>query len=447
MSRPALLALLVRAVCSVLLCSFPVAACKGDAGAAPKAVSADAGTAAAASSACAEGYEKKGGKCVDIDECGGVANVCGPHPEAKCSNKPGTYECACPEGFVGGGPGGFGCSAGLAQMRVRVVNTHVCRAQPNGTVRCWKGERKKLVPETFSPFSELRDVADLQFNAGVACALLRSGRVACWGENGGGEVGDGTTATPRLSPVELAGVERAVALSVSASGGCALLHNGTVSCWGPNVHGALGRGSVGGIGTPAPVSGLSGVAAITADIFRTCAVLRTGALRCWGINARSEMKGSRANSALPVDFSGLKPALDVSMGMNSTCVLHADRTVSCWGNNLFGQLGDGTQQHSDVPVAVKIDSVELLAGGSESQRAVRGGELYIWGRDLVSHPGQDSGGYVAEDVESIRAPRKVQGLDEVKSLIEPWCVVMSSDRLACGTASKHLENVVDAGAK
>jgi hypothetical protein len=441
MSRPALLALLVRALCSVLFCSFPVAACKGDAGAAPKTVSADAGTAAAASSACAEGYEKKSGKCVDIDECGGVANVCGPHPEAKCSNKPGTYECTCPEGFVGGGPGGFGCSAGLARKRI-YIHSHICHVQAGGTVRCWKAQRgKRLVAESLLPFTDLVGVADLQVEVDNACALLRSGRVVCWGENEKGEVGDGTT-VPRPSPVEMSGVEHAVAISVSSTGGCGLLHNGALSCWGRSNYGALGRGSVGEIGTPALVSNLSGVAAIKKDGFRTCAVLRTGALRCWGDNARSEMKGPRADSVLPVDFPGLKPVLSASMGMNSTCVLHADRTVSCWGNNLFGQLGNGTREHSDAPVAVKIDSVELLAGDLESQRAVRGGELYIWGRDLMTHPGQDSGGYVAEDAESIVLPRKIEGIREVESLSAPWCVVMRGHRLACGTGDKQLE-VVD----
>jgi alpha-tubulin suppressor-like RCC1 family protein len=36
------------------------------------------------------------------------------------------------------------------------------------------------------------------------CALLTNGSVKCWGANGGGRLGDGTT-TPRLAPVFLSG--------------------------------------------------------------------------------------------------------------------------------------------------------------------------------------------------------------------------------------------------
>jgi len=38
------------------------------------------------------------------------------------------------------------------------------------------------------------------------------------------------------------GVRRAQRVKVTRSRGCAVLHDGTVSCWGSNYSGALGRG-------------------------------------------------------------------------------------------------------------------------------------------------------------------------------------------------------------
>ena len=89
-----------------------------------------------------------------------------------------------------------------------------------------------------------------------SCALLADGTVRCWGRNGGGQLGDGTTREAgRLNPVQvlasgstqgsnvLGGVTQ-----ISAGGfhACALLEDETVRCWGFNAsinEGALGDGT------------------------------------------------------------------------------------------------------------------------------------------------------------------------------------------------------------
>ncbi|GIZ03115.1 latent-transforming growth factor beta-binding protein 2 [Caerostris extrusa] len=46
--------------------------------------------------ACPQGYMDAQGVCVDIDECN-LPDVCPPN--SKCLNTPGSYECACEEGY------------------------------------------------------------------------------------------------------------------------------------------------------------------------------------------------------------------------------------------------------------------------------------------------------------------------------------------------------------
>ncbi len=80
--------------------------------------------------------------------------------------------------------------------------------------------------------------------------MLADYRIGCWGGNGYGQLGIGTTA-PSNVPIIL-GPTKIASLSVGAYHACAVLPDTTIECWGQGRYGQLGNGSFTDI-NPSPV--------------------------------------------------------------------------------------------------------------------------------------------------------------------------------------------------
>src|SRR5207253_561505 len=90
-----------------------------------------------------------------------------------------------------------------------------------------------------------------------SCALMGDGGVACWGDNGQGQLGDGTTDV-RLVPVRVIGLTSKVTAIAAAGDRTCAIAGGNVVCWGA---GAMRGGASGGTtSTSRPVAapGLAG---------------------------------------------------------------------------------------------------------------------------------------------------------------------------------------------
>jgi len=73
-----------------------------------------------------------------------------------------------------------------------------------------------------------------------ACATTGGG-VSCWGYNGSGQLGNGSSVSLSNVPVPVSNLGTAVAVGAGIYHACALLSDGSVHCWGSNTYDQLGN--------------------------------------------------------------------------------------------------------------------------------------------------------------------------------------------------------------
>jgi alpha-tubulin suppressor-like RCC1 family protein len=242
-----------------------------------------------------------------------------------------------------------------------------CALLADGTVQCWNNVNDSPglggVPDDAGgylpgPVPGLSGVRAISAGNAFACALMSDGAVHCWGANLEGELGNGTMGGGSATPVPVSNLEHVTAISTGIVSGCALLVDGTVTCWGADYD-----RHVGDTGYPIPVAGLTSVVAVAPGEAHTCALLADQSIDCWGSNWGGAVGGADAASFAdsPVLISGLPPARAIASAFGFSCALVTGGEVECWGDNTYGQLGNGTTTSSPRPVPV----VWNLDGGGD----------------------------------------------------------------------------------
>jgi alpha-tubulin suppressor-like RCC1 family protein len=259
-----------------------------------------------------------------------------------------------------------------------------------------------------------KTVTDITAGAYHTCALISDGTVTCWGYNSYGQLGDGSN-TNRNVPVAVTGGaltgKTVTDITAGVAHTCALISDGTVTCWGNNVYGRLGTGDDTNRNVPVAVTGGAlankTVTDITASLIHTCALISDGTVTCWGYNSYGQLgDGSNTDSNVPVAVTGgvlaNKTVIDITAGTYHACALISDGTVACWGNNSAGQLGDGSNTNRNVPVAVAGGALSgktvthITAGDYHTCALISNGTVTCWGDNSAGQLGD--GGTTASNV-------------------------------------------------
>lgn len=298
-------------------------------------------------------------------------------------------------------------SAAAPSQKAANVNAgyvHTCAVTTKGTVLCWGyNSAGQLGDGTTTTRTSPVAVANVGVKAKAVsagyistCELTTKGAVLCWGDNTYGQLGNNTT-TASPTPVPVYGLGKGVkAVSVGYYHACALTTKGKLWCWGYNGVGQLGDGTTTQSPKPVAVVGLGkGVKAVSVGYLQTCAITSKGAAKCWGSNTAGQLgDNSMTSRSTPVTVYGLgKHVKQISTGFQSTCAVTTKGKALCWGYNSSGQLGNGTTTQSAMPVVVSglaKGTAAVKMGVSHACALTTKGKVLCWGANNYGELGDNS---------------------------------------------------------
>ena len=314
--------------------------------------------------------------------------------------------------------------AGLTSGVIAIAagGSHTCALTTGGGVKCWGLNQNGQLGDNGPQLPRLvpGDVPGLTSGvtaiaAGLltTCALTTGGSAKCWGANGAGQLGDGTT-VERPAPVDVVGLASGVRAIATYNGhSCAVTSGGGAKCWGQNNSGQLGIGfppdpSLVPVDVISPGSSglLSGASAITVSFASSCALASSGGVLCWGDNTAGQLGNnmfpSQSNKPASVlTGTALPPLAGVSAiaaGRNHVCALTTTSGVKCWGHNISGELGDNTNSQRNFPVDViagpalpPLSGVSAVTAGEQHTCALmNSGAVKCWGANFNGQLGDNS---------------------------------------------------------
>ena len=224
--------------------------------------------------------------------------------------------------------------------------SHTCAIVAGGQVRCWgdngsgqlgNGSQKESITPVF--VRGLYGVSAIASGWYHTCAIGPGRGVLCWGE-GYGSV-----------PVRIAEVEEATRLSAGLGFACAIVAEGRVRCWGE----------------ASPIKGevpnVIGATALSSGFGETCALISDGTLRCWPFGAEKVIEFPGVTDAESVAVGGW---FRYKSGLFQICVVTAAHIVECWYGSRGSMFEPPAEPIPPVPVPGTEGAMTVTAGRAGS---------------------------------------------------------------------------------
>lgn len=258
-------------------------------------------------------------------------------------------------------------------VEIAVSNQGTCAKDTRGTLMCWgtnseHGRSEFWMPipasgggSTFYPRiymnSDVKTFAIRNLDISRRMCVLRyDGRLTCMGANHDGALGLGFTSSYSHQGYSVLGLGNFVEkFALHQQGGCAILTDGTVSCWG------MGSSTAYNHPVPEPMIEIYGS---TANRFYFKG--ESGTIYATGDNTNGVLGlGTVVHpwnfvTAIPEIYNAVKVAGPNSGSSQHGCAVLQSGRIRCWGHNPNGQLGNGTQSGSYTPKNIALPGAPIV---------------------------------------------------------------------------------------
>ena len=283
--------------------------------------------------------------------------------------------------------------------------SHTCGVTTEGAAYCWGGNgdgqlgngstTNKNMPAAVSGGLMFTSVRAGGFHT---CGVTTDGAAYCWGWNGWGQLGNGSgDLIPHSTPEAVSGGLTFPSMSTGGFHTCGVTTGAAAYCWGRNEDGQLGLSDVLSRAQPEAVSGGVTFPLVSTGAFHTCGVTTDGAAYCWGQNRGGQLGNDSFDSdphLTPGPVLGELTFELVSTGLSHTCGVTTDGAAYCWGANDNGELGNGSADmlHHTTPEAVSggLTFQSLSTQFIHTCGLTIGGEAYCWGGNFAGQLGDGS---------------------------------------------------------
>ncbi len=248
------------------------------------------------------------------------------------------------------------------QAQLSAGNQHTCSTGNTGQLWCWGdnyflqlGQSLDPAPVVVPTRSTLVTTQSQRIFAGArnTCALSVAGELACWGDNGGKQLGHANPDPVPFPSTQPAYRRDVLGAALGLVHICASMNDGGVVCAG--FPGYLGNDAGVGSQTPLPAEIPGPSVAISSSYTHTCAVTASAKGFCWGEGLFGQLgNGLREESAAPTEVRWRADAgiAAITVGTRHSCALTTNGGVWCWGENASQQLGDRSGLDTAVPTPV-----------------------------------------------------------------------------------------------
>lgn len=190
----------------------------------------------------------------------------------------------------------------------------------------------------------------------TTCGIKLDDTLWCWGTDDKGQVGNGAASDNQPLPVKIDNNTWKM-VSTSHQNACAIRSDDTLWCWGDDTYGQMGNGATSTQqDSPVQIGVGSTWKYVEINYFHACGIKTDNTAWCWGDNTYGQLgNGSTGGTQeSPVAVSGGHSWKTLALSYAGTsCGIRMDNTAWCWGSDGYGRLGDGGGEvDSNIPVQV-----------------------------------------------------------------------------------------------